>query len=388
MRIRIQRHGLVPAVLVTVLGVVALYLASTEGWAALRSSGSAPSSSIGTLPQVVARAPASVATTEDYGPLGPVSLVYAGTEVRDGLLGELDPVWLMVSSQDGDTRAVSAEDLPDPAAGALSVSPDGDRLAWLHDATVHLYDTTTGNVTEIPVTGATGVGAFSPDGSRLLVDAADALGVVDLTSGDVVSQFVAAEGAARRAAWRPDGTTVDFVSGRHLVSGRVPGSDVTTQETDIPERAQVAWSGGGGQLVSLQPVQGVRRLFVSPLGEAGRLAAAERVAVPGVSPERVLGFTGEHSVAVLAYALESGAVQRVLDVPLTGGEPGDLTTLPEKGENWAGSQTLAVAADTLPFGSTAFDEPVWPWTYVSRLVACIILGFFLLGLFVTRRRRS
>ena len=63
-------------------------------------------------------------------------------------------------------------------------------------------------------------------------------------------------------------------------------------------------------------------------------------------------------------------------------------TLPQPGENWVGSDTLAIASDNLLAGSTEYDGQVWPWSYTSRLVACTLFVGFLLGLYVTRRRRS
>lgn len=386
MRMRVQRRGLVPAVVVTVVGVLLLYLGSTWGWAALQASSSA-ASGVGTLPDVVEAPPPNVATTDDYGPVGSVSLVFAGTDVRDGLFGELDPAWLAVSSTRGDYRALSVDRLPEPSAGVVGVSPAGDLLAWVDGSEVVVYDTVHGGTRSISLPGVTAVGSFSPDGSRLLVHDGE-LAVLDLEEGSVAARFHADHLVMRRAVWRPDGTSVDFVAGGRLLSGRVADSEVSAQPTDIPAGAQLAWAPGGQRLASLQEDSGVRRLYVSQVAPDGRLLAARPVAVSQVSLERLLGFSGQDRVAVIAYALESGAVERVLDVPLDGGAPSDLMTLPGPGVNWVGTQTLAVATDTLVFGSTEFEERVWPWSYQSRLVMSILLGVFLLGLFVTRRPRT
>ena len=64
-----------------------------------------------------------------------------------------------------------------------------------------------------------------------------------------------------------------------------------------------------------------------------------------------------------------------------------MTTLPPQGENWRGSATLAVSGDALRSGSTEVDNQVWPWSYRARLVACLLVGLFGLGLWLTRRRR-
>lgn len=385
MRIRIQRRGLVPAVVVTVVGVALLYGATTWGWAALQGSGSGSSTSVGTLPDVVEAPPPSVATTGDYGPIGRVSMVFAGTDVRDGLLGELDPAWLAISSLDGDYRALEVAGLPEPGAGAMSVSPAGDLLAWVGEAGVVVYDPVTDEASTHDVRGATAVGAFSPDGSHLLVQAGG-LVVLDTGVGDVVAELEAAPNSLRRAAWRPDGSAVDLVAGDRLLTGSVPDGEVSEQATDIPEGSQLAWSPSGEQLVSLQSSEGIRRLFVSDV-ESGRVSTPRPIGTPRISVERLLGFSGTDRVAVVAFALDTGAIERLLDVPLGTGNISDLTTLPDPGVNWVGSGTLEIATDTLRFGSTDFDERIWPWSYTSRLVACIIAGVFFLGLFVTRRPR-
>jgi WD40 repeat protein len=385
-RIRFQRRGLLPAVLITIVGVLVAYAFATWGWAALRDSQTGGSTEAGTLPLAVEQPPPSVASTGEYGPIGSVSMVFAGTHVRSGLFGELDPVWLAVSSRDGDYRALSASQLPEPGPGAVAVSPAGDRLAWAGEDGLEVYDTITGESEAISLAAPpTAVGQFSPDGSRLLVYA-EALVVVDVDSGRTLSTFEAPAAAVRRTAWRPDGAAVDFVSGRELVTGKVPGDAFTSQPTEVPEAAQLEWSPDGNRLVSLREARGVKHLWVSPYA-GGRLGAGRELSTPQISLERLVGFSGDSSIAVIAYALESGATERVLDIPLGGGTATDLTSLPEPGENWVGSETLAIATDTLAFGSTDFEEHIWPWSYPARLVACTVLGLFFLGLFVTRRPR-
>lgn len=385
MRVRIQRRGFLPAVVVTIVGVVALYLASTWGWALLQGGVPGPSGTVGTLPAVVERPPESVATTGDYGPVGPVSMVFAGTHVRDGLFGDLDPAWVAVSSRNGEYRALEVDDLPPAAAGAISVSPTGDLLAWVGGSGIVIYDPAIDESTTFSVPGATDVGAFSPR-SHLLLAGGAGLVVIDTESGRVVSRFDAPADVVHRAAWRPDGSAVDFVYDGQLVTAAVPGSRVSRQATDLPGRAQLAWSPSGDKLASLQPVDGARRLFVSE-ASGDRLSAARPVPVPNTSLQQLLGFSSSDSVTVIAYALESGSVQRVMDLPLGPGTVTDVTTLPDPGENWVGAQTLAVATDTLTFGSTDFDNRVWPWSHTARLVASVLTGVFLLGLFVTRRPR-
>ncbi len=63
-----------------------------------------------------------------------------------------------------------------------------------------------------------------------------------------------------------------------------------------------------------------------------------------------------------------------------------MTTLPAPGENWRGSGTLAASGDALRGGSADFGAHVWPWSYRARLAACVLVGLFGLGLWLTRRR--
>lgn len=386
MRIRIQKRGLVPAAVVAVVGTVALYLGSTAGLAAWHASRSVPEAGVGYLPTVIENAPPSVPTTDIYGPPGSVAVVYAGTEVERGLTGTLDQPWIAISSRTGDYRALDVPGLPAPEQGGVAVSPDGSQLAWAGEEGLVVYDALTGHTSQPDVDGADAVGAFSADGDRLAVHA-DGLEVVDLDSGRVVAAAPAAAEAVTRAAWRPDGSAIDFVSGRQLVTVATNG-EVASQPTTIPEEATLAWSPLGDQLADLHDASGNNQLFLSPLQEDGTVAAGERVDTTGLSLQHLLGFSGERTVAVDALVLESGSVERVLDVSLDGRTRTDLTTLPPPGDNWVGTATLAVATDTLVKGSYPWPNPLWPWSYQARLGACALLMFFLFGLYVTRRPRT
>jgi len=386
LRIRIQRRGLVPAAVAAVVGTAALYVGSTTGLAAWHASQSDPRAGVGYLPTVVENAPESVPTTDVYGPPGTVAVVYAGTEVEQGLTGSLPAPWIAISSRTGDYRALDAPGLPQAGAGAVVVSPDGARLAWTGPEGLVLYDAVTGETSRPGVTGVDRVGAFSEDGSLLAVHSGG-LKVVEVGSGDVVAETEAGAEAVAGAAWRPDSSALDLVDGGDLVTVTV-GGEVMTQPTTIPADAQLAWSPSGDRIAELHEESGNNRLFLSHLRRDGTVGPGERVDTSGLSLQHLLGFSGERTVAVDAFALESGSVERVLDVSLSGGSPTDLTILPPPGDNWVDTSTLAVATDTLLKGSYAWDSPVWPWSYTARLGACALLMFFLFGMYVTRRPRT
>ncbi len=387
MRVRVQRRGLVPAVVVAVLGTVALYVGSTTGLAAWHASRSAPESGVGYLPSVVANVPPTVPTTDVHGPPGSVALVYAGTKVEQGLTGSLENPWITVSSQTGDYRALDLPDLPDPTEGGVSVSPDGATLAWAGPSGVVVYDAVTGEMSTFDVDGADGVGDFAAEGSMLAAHTTDGLTVVETGSGEVLAQAAASAEQVDRAVWRPDGSAIDHVSDGGLVTLSIRDGDVTTQPTTIPDEAQLAWSPSGDRLADLHDVSGSNRLFLSPLRPDGTLAEPSQVDTSGLSLQYLLGFSGERTVTTDAFVLESGSVERVLDVPLDNGSRYDLTTLPPPGENWVDTATMAVATDTLARGSFAWDTPPWPWSHRARLGACTLFMVFLFGLYVTRRPR-
>ncbi len=388
MRIRIQRRGLVPAIAVAIVGTVLLYLASTYGVAAWHASRTSVESGVGTLPALIENAPDTVPTTDEYGPVGSVSVVFAGTAVRRGLFDTVDTPWIAMSAQSGEYRALIAPDLPAPAAGAVVASPDGSRLAWAGDSGVVVYDTVTAESEELSIPQASAVGPFSPDGSQLLAYAVEGLVVVDPTTGDAVASVDAPAGSLARAAWRPDGSAVDVVIGSQLTTLEVPSGDVSTQPTELPEAASLAWSPTSDRLISLQEETGAQRLFLSDVAADGSVGAPTRIDTTGLAIDRLLGFSGERTVAVIALQLRSGSLEQIVDVPLDGRSATALTGLPAPGENWVGTQTLAVATENLVTGSTEFNDPVWPWSYTARLVGCSIFALFLLGLYVTRRPRQ
>lgn len=388
MRIRIERRGLVPAIVVAIMGTVLLYLGSTYGVAAWHASRTSVESGVGTLPSLIKNSPDTVPTTSEYGPVGSVSVVFAGTDVRQGLLGRVDDPWIAMSAQSGEYRALIAPDLPAPAPGAVVSSPDGTRLAWVGGSGVIVYDTVTAESEELPVPQASAVGAFSPDGSQLLAYAVEGMVVVDAATGESLATVDAPADAPARAAWRPDGSAVDVVLGSELTTVEVASGDVSTQPTELAETAALAWSPTGDRLVSLQENSGAQRLFLSEVGGDGSVGAPTRVDTAGLAIDRLLAFSGDRTVAVIALQLQSGSLEQIVDVPLDGRSATGLTGLPARGENWVGTPTLAVASENLFTGSTEFDDPAWPWSYTARLVGCIVFALFLLGLYVTRRPRQ
>lgn len=120
--------------------------------------------------------------------------------------------------------------------------------------------------------------------------------------------------------------------------------------------ASLAWPQNGEQLISLRQVGGAKRLFLSEIGGDGTLADGVQVDTTGIALDRLLGSSGEQTVASVAYLLESGSIERILDIRLDGRSPADLTILPPPGVNWVDTGTLAAATDNPVAGSTDFQD--------------------------------
>lgn len=384
---RAMSSGLLRAVAAAVVLAVVTYMASTTLLDAGLRSQEVETSGGAALPDVLYNAPESVATTGQRGPVGPVAAVFAGTRVLDGLVGDLDDPWIAVSSRTGDYRAISGPDLPAPTRGGVAVSPDGGLVAWAGADGVVVHDALTGENHVVPLPAATAVGAFAPDGRRLLVQASD-LRVVDVVAGREVSSLgPVPDRAVAQAVWRPDGTTVSLVD-QGLVEIDVESGRRTPSDVAVGPDAQLAWSPSGERLVTLQEIAGVRRLQLWDRQTDGEVTAAGDVPAKGVAVAELLGFTGEEEVAVTGRSLETGAITRLFEVPVDGSnDPIEIGQLPGPGENWVGEETLEVSTEALRGGTHGFAEPRWPWSHRAKLVASLVLALFALGMYLTRRPR-
>ncbi len=383
----VSRSKLVIAVVLAVLLGLATYLGSTVGVRALRSSEVSSTTESGSVPEFVYNAPDTVPTTAAYGPVGPVSVVFAGTDVRTGLSGEQDNPWIAVSSQTGEYRALSAPHLPEPAADAVSVAQDGRVLAWGYGDGVVIYDPVEDEARELD--GSVGasplVGSFSPDGSHLAVFDGS-LRVIEVASGEVVATLgEAGEREARQAVWTPDGEALTYVVDGRLVTHAWQSDARTTTPAPIAQDATLAWQSSGKQLAATQEAHGVRSVEIFDVAGDGRLEPVRTVSPDGYAQQELLGFTGESRVTVSALTLETATLVRVYDMSTVDTrQPTQVMQLPGGGTNWVGAETVQVATQPLAAGSAAFEEPRWPWSDLSKLVASIILAVFALGIYLTR----
>lgn len=374
-------------VVLTAMAVVVVFLGWTRGVDWWHARQDRPAYGSPHFPRTLHAAPESVPTVADWGPVGPVAVVYAAERVVRGLGDEVHHPWVAVSALDGEYRALAHPSLPAAARGAaVAVAPDGRRLAWASDSRVVLYDPVADRTRAVPLDGPAVVGGFSPDGSRLLVHdgrlhalAVDSGGTTPVDApGDVPAT------SATRAAWTPDGSAVTFVADRRLVTARVGHGDPVSRPTTLPPTATLVWRPDGEELVTLDSSGG--RLQAWPATGDGGVAARPRTLRPRIYSDLLLGFTDEEHLAVVGLVLGTGTLPYLFDVPVDGGRARQVGTLPEVG-NWAGPQTLAYAADALAAGPADRPRPPQAWSDRAKLTTTVLAGFFLAGMYLTRRAR-
>lgn len=375
------------AVLLAALLGVAVYLLATVGIRAATSSQVSTSTSAGSVPEFVYNPPETVPTTEDYGPVGPVSMVFAGNRVETGLFGTMERPWIAVSSQNGDYRALSAPHRPAPTRGAVAVSPDGRSVAWAFRDGVVAYDPVedTARVLRPDLRQDLTVGRFSPDGHFLIVYDGK-LHVLDIRSGEVAATLAGVDAkAARQAVWTPDGSALTYVSGSRLVIHSWRSDARVTSHTTIAPGAALAWQPSGKQLAALHEEHGVRTVDLFDVLGDGRVRPGDSVSRDGYAIQDLLGFTSDNRVAVTAMGLESGPLPIVYTMSTVDTSPPTKVMQLSGDGRWS---TLELAGQPLTFGSSAFKEPNWPASDLSKLVASAIVAFFVLGLYLTRRPRA
>ena len=388
-----SRSRLVAAVIVAVLSGALFYLAATVGVQMLRSSEPEVGAGAGSLPQLVYKAPETVPATAAYGAPGSISVVFAGTGVKTGLLSSMENPWIAISGANGEYRALSVPHPPSPGPDAMRVSPAGSAVAWAFTDGVVVYDTVEDEARELTdgLDGETVVGRFSPDGRHLLVHDGT-LKVLDVDTGDVAATVDGVpQGVIDQAVWTPDGAALTYVDGETLVRREWNSGARTGRPAPIAPGAALAWSPDGGRLAAVRERRGVKVVDIFEVSGEGALRPSRTVEKEGYAIQDLLGFSGDNSVAVTALRLETGPLTVVYSMSTVDDrQPMELTQLPGPGVNWVGAETAAFAGDALVASSVAFDEPRWPWSDLAKLVASGVVAVFVVGLYFTRpasRRR-
>lgn len=378
------RRTLLP-VAITVAVVVVGYLTLTRGVDAWQSRADRPTQGEPRLPSRVDVPAPSVPTTGSQGPVGPVGLVFPVVSVESGLGDQIPDPWVAVSSLDGAYRAIERTDLPPASRGAaIQVSPDGRRLAWADGSTVVVYDTVRDAARSLPTEGPTTLGAFSPDGARIL-EYDGAMAALDVDSGRRTELgAVPSSSAVAGAAWAPESDQVAWVANRRLVTASGDGSGSAGQPTRLPQSSTLAWSPDGDRLVVLTSDGGTLSMW-DRTGQ--RFTAAGRVDAGELYVERLLGFADDDRLAVVGLTSATGALSRAFTLSLDGGRTAQLTVLPDQGENWVSSAAVGFAADAVRGGSADYPGAPQQWSDRSVLSALVLGAFCVLGFYFTRLRR-
>lgn len=378
-----------PLALAAVVGV-AVFLALTVGIQQLTSTTPDDFSDDdkGYLPSFVHDPPRTVKTTDEYGPPGPVSMVFAGDVVDSGLTGTLGQPWIAVSSLTGDYRALVAPHLPEPHADAMAASPDGRLLAWAHEDGLVLYDAVRDDARELPLGAGAPVhiGQFSPDSRRITAYGGGVLYVVGVQDGDVLGELPDVDDrSARQAVWTPDSTGLTYVADGRLVTRPWRGGPAEHAPTGIERAATLDWHPSGGRIAAVQTAGTGNEIRLFDVRADGSLEPAGALSREAYSMQRMLGFSSETTVSAIGLGLGTGPLPQLYRMSTESPIATDVTQFPAEDRVLA---TLEVAAGPLQNGSSSFPEPDWPIRDLSKLVISVVAAVFVAGMAFTRRPRQ
>lgn len=372
-------------VLVAILAVLMGFFVVTRVLDTMQGGGDRPTSGEHHLPSQFYVPSTTVPTTADHGAVGPVGAVIAVQSVVTGISGEQTNPWVAISSLDGAMRAISQPDLPPASRGtAVRIAADGSMLAWPSDASVVLYDPEQDSTRTVPTQGPPTLGAFSPDGSHLLINDG-ALGALEVASGEVVGLAEDVPSAATAGgAWTLDGQSVSWVGYGKLSTAGLDGSR-TEQATSLPPTTMLAWSPSGEQLLTLDRDGGTLRRW-SRSGDGLRVDGRVRQA-EGIYLERLVGYVDGDRAAVIGLA--RGTSTELMSLDLATGQVETISNLPPPGAegNWLDTSTLSLANDALRNDTEDFPAALDVWSDRAVLSALIIAVGCVLGFYLTRRRR-
>ena len=339
------------------------------------------------LPRFLHDPPETVKTTADYGPPGPVSVVFAGDVVVSGLVGELAHPWIAVSGLTGDYRALVAPHLPPAEAGAVAVSADGRSLAWGYADGVVVYDAVHDSSRELPldVDADVQVGEFSPDGRLLTAYGDGVLRVVEVASGEVLGELPLDDRAAGQAVWTPDGAGLTYVARGRLVTRPWQGGPAVHAPIGVADGAVLDWHPSGERVAATQTRTTGSRVLLFDVRDDGGLEPAGTLSRDSYSQQRMLGFSSGTTVSAIGLGLGTGPLPQLYRMSTESPIATGVAQLPPEDRVVA---TLEVADEPLQNGSSSFAEPDWPISDLAKLVLSIVAGVFVAGLALTRSPRT
>jgi hypothetical protein len=339
------------------------------------------------LPERVYNPSSYVPGTDQWGPPGPVSLVFQGRSAQDGFLGEITDPWYSVSARDGTYRRLVAPHL-DEATGRLWLAPDGTAVAWAWPGGVATYDPMTGESTTRPVPGVNGSTplVWAPD-SQMIAVGTDPVRLLRPT-GALFELPLSGGAGAGEPAWTADGNAVTVTRGDSIVSFTLDDSR-RTMRAPVGDLRMPEWN-AAGVLAGVHQAQtrNVLRIVDAPPPAAGRAAVVDE------SPEDVViagfwGWVDNDEVVLTGLRPETGAIEQAIWVSLASGSSDTFTQLPTGADNWVGMATVSVAGDLLREPTQPFESPTLPWSPGAKLLLCLLVAVFpTVYYLIARRPRS
>jgi TolB protein len=270
---RSRKIGRREAAIGTTAAVVALALLGSGLWR-LPSKGSEPSLPVAVAPvgqsAPASSAPAATATVVPPGGHEPAGEPQPNRprppkstpKPRSTSLGDLPgQVFYADSGDDGKVLRLTSSGRPRTVLSASNatagVSPDGSQIAYVSDGTLMVADTGGGEPRQAYAgkTSAEQAPAWSPDGGRLLIDAAET-GVLDVATGELTPLPDGLEGQHFR--WSGDGSTLVYATpdcGLEVAAGTTAqsGTPVPDQsDTDGKAACRPVSVDATGDLVAVQ----------------------------------------------------------------------------------------------------------------------------------------
>lgn len=373
------------------VGLVA-FLVWSEGIPAYQRSQPVPAVSGSeplALPERIHNPSPNVASTQTWGPPGPVGIVFQGRTAREGFTGEVGAPWYTVSARDGGYRRLAAPHLEE-ADGGLWLSAQGTGIAWAWPGGIQTYDTVSGESRSYPKAAGVDPGslAWSPD-QTMIAFGTDPVRVLDTGTGEVTEQPLRApEESSARPVWTDDGRWLTIPFGDAIEGVDVETGQRRTLPVGLDGLRQARWSRDDA-LAGLRPgATGQFLQVVRTHGWEGRDATASAVDTgrPRLVIEGLLGWAGADEVVLVGLQPETGSIEQAMAYSLTNQTLRPYMVVPTLGDNWAGIGTVSVAGDLLERGTRAFPRPGEPWSSGAKLLTCMLVAVFPTVYFVIARR--
>jgi hypothetical protein len=342
------------------------------------------------LPAQVYDPPPYARATDEWGPPGPVSLVFRGRSALEGFSGEAASPWYAVSARTGDYHRVVAPYLDD-SVEQLWLGPAGTKVAWSRHGAVALYDMMTGETRRhaVPGVDASTPLVWSPGSARLAVGTGP-VRLVTVASGTVRTLPLAGGQESSAPAWTVDGEWVGVASADALIAVEVATGAVRRTPAPLGAVQRPQWNAAGdlaGTREIPDPQHTVLRVAHAAVPASTRGGAQVAEENPeGLVIDRFLGWADRDHAVLTGLRPETGRIEQAMVLSLRDDTLQDYMQFPTLGDNWVGTSTVSVATDLLRAPSRDFEQPTLPWSPGAKLLLCLLLAVFPVVYFLIARR--